>query len=125
MLFEIRVIDGQWCLDAFNKSVNVVNKEHDRLSGRKPIEFIQAANPIVVIDEPQNMESAQSRAAIVSLTLPPPGALGCRPFCREARSAGAAAPEHSTLRRAAGKGPVFSNRPRLGGSPGGSREMGR
>jgi type III restriction enzyme len=55
-------------IDAFNKQANnVIHKENDRLSGRKPIEFIQAARPIVVMDEPQNMESEQAREAITSL----------------------------------------------------------
>ncbi|WP_066638623.1 restriction endonuclease [Desulfolucanica intricata] len=55
-------------IDAFNKKDNnVIYKENDRLSGRKPIEFIQAANPIVIIDEPQNMESVQAKKAIASL----------------------------------------------------------
>jgi len=55
-------------IDAFNKKDNnVIHKENDRLSGRKPIEFTQATNPIVIVDEPQNMESAQAKKAITSL----------------------------------------------------------
>jgi type III restriction enzyme len=55
-------------IDAFRSQTNnVIHKENDRLSGRKPIEFIQAARPIVVMDEPQNMESEQARDAIASL----------------------------------------------------------
>ncbi|MGE5701554.1 MAG: DEAD/DEAH box helicase family protein [Clostridia bacterium] len=55
-------------IDSFNKKENnIIHKENDRLSGRKPIEFIQATHPIVIIDEPQNMESPQARAAIESL----------------------------------------------------------
>jgi type III restriction enzyme len=54
-------------IDAFNKSSNVIAKENDRLSGRKPLEFVQAARPIVVMDEPQNMESEQAKVAITSL----------------------------------------------------------
>ena len=54
-------------IDAFNKSANVINNPNDRLSGLKPIEFIQSTHPIVVMDEPQNMESDQARAAIASL----------------------------------------------------------
>jgi len=55
-------------IDAFNKKTNnVIHRENDRLSGRKSIEFIQAANPIVIVDEPQNMETAPARAAIDSL----------------------------------------------------------
>ncbi|ABO49060.1 type III restriction enzyme, res subunit [Desulforamulus reducens MI-1] len=55
-------------IDAFNKKENnVIHKENDRLSGRKPIEFIQATQPIVIVDEPQNMESTQAKEAIQSL----------------------------------------------------------
>ena len=48
-------------IDAFRKNFtgteeerksNVIYKESDRLSGRQPIEFVQAARPIVLIDEP-------------------------------------------------------------------------
>lgn len=54
-------------IDAFNKDANVIRQENDRLSGRKPLEFLQATNPIVIVDEPQNMESDQARQAIDSL----------------------------------------------------------
>jgi len=54
-------------IDAFNKDINVIRVENDRLSGRKPIEFLQATNPVVIVDEPQNMESEQAKAAIATL----------------------------------------------------------
>jgi len=55
-------------IDAFNKKdIAVIHNERDQTSGRKPIEFIQACNPIVIIDEPQNMESEIARRAITSL----------------------------------------------------------
>jgi len=55
-------------IDAFNKAENnVIHQERDTLSGYRPIEFIQATKPIVIVDEPQNMESDQARAAIDSL----------------------------------------------------------
>jgi len=55
-------------IDAFNKpSNNVIHRDNDRMSGRKPIEFIQAARPIVIMDEPQNMESAPAQEAITGL----------------------------------------------------------
>lgn len=55
-------------IDAFNKQTNnVIHQDKDQLSGRKPIEFIQSAYPIVVMDEPQNMESDQAKKAIQSL----------------------------------------------------------
>ena len=37
------------------------------MSGRRPIEFIQSCRPVVVVDEPQNMESQKSAAAIERL----------------------------------------------------------
>ena len=48
--------------------LNIINRENDRMSGRRPIEFIQAANPIVIIDEPQSVDSTEkSRRAIGNL----------------------------------------------------------
>lgn len=50
------------------KKLNVINRENDRMSGRRPIEFIQAANPIVIIDEPQSVDTTEkSRRAIGNL----------------------------------------------------------
>lgn len=47
-------------IDAFNKKdIAVIHKEADKLSGRKPIEFIQATNPIVIIDEPQSVDNTE------------------------------------------------------------------
>jgi type III restriction enzyme len=55
-------------IDAFRKNFtgseeeqksNVIYKESDKLSGRQPIEFVQAANPIVIIDEPQSVDSTE------------------------------------------------------------------
>lgn len=54
-------------IDSFNKDTNVMFKEMDRLNGRQPIEFIQNTNPVVVMDEPQNMEQEASKNAIESL----------------------------------------------------------
>ena len=55
-------------IDAFNKKdISVIHKELDGLSGHRPIEFIQATNPIVILDEPQNMESEKAKEAIASL----------------------------------------------------------
>ncbi len=52
-------------IDAFRKNFtgeesgksNVIYKESDKLSGRQPIEFVQAARPIVIIDEPQSVDN--------------------------------------------------------------------
>ena len=39
------------------KKLNVINRENDRMSGRRPIEFIQATQPMVIIDEPQSVDN--------------------------------------------------------------------
>ena len=64
-------------IDAFRKNFsgteaeqksNVIYKESDRLSGRQPIEFIQAARPIVIIDEPQSVDNTdKAQEAIKAL----------------------------------------------------------
>lgn len=53
-------------IQAFDKkSIAVVHQTTER--GYKPIEFIQQSQPIVILDEPQNMESENARHAIHSL----------------------------------------------------------
>ena len=55
-------------IDSFNKKANnIIHDLRDTMGGRRPIEFIQATNPIVIMDEPQNMESAIAKEAIDSL----------------------------------------------------------
>ncbi len=50
------------------KKLNIINRENDKMSGRKPIEFIQAANPIVIIDEPQSVDNTpKAKRAITNL----------------------------------------------------------
>ncbi len=55
-------------IDAFRKNFtgteseqksNVIYKESDRLSGRPPIEFVQSARPIVIVDEPQSVDNTE------------------------------------------------------------------
>ena len=55
-------------IQAFNKKeVAVIYKESDKLSGRQPIEFVQAARPIVIIDEPQSVEGGEEGAGLAAL----------------------------------------------------------
>ena len=64
-------------IDAFRKSftdpskeskANIIHRPHDRMTGSRPIDFIQATNPIVIIDEPQSVDTtAKSKEAIKSL----------------------------------------------------------
>lgn len=64
-------------IDAFRRSfidpekenkANIIHRPHDRMAGSRPIEFIQATRPIVIIDEPQSVDTtAKSKEAIASL----------------------------------------------------------
>ena len=64
-------------IDAFRKNFtgtedehksNVIFKESDKLSGRQPIEYVQAARPLVIIDEPQSVDNTdKSQEAIKAL----------------------------------------------------------
>jgi type III restriction enzyme len=54
-------------IDSFAKDENIINKPNDRLTGLKPVEFIQMTKPIVIVDEPQNMETAIRKNAIAKL----------------------------------------------------------
>jgi type III restriction enzyme len=54
-------------IDSFAKDLNIINKPNDKLTGKKPIEFIQSTRPIVIVDEPQNMETDIRKKAISNL----------------------------------------------------------
>lgn len=60
---EVLVIN----IDSFAKDENIINKPNDKLTGQKPISFIQTVQPIVIVDEPQNMETDKRTAAIQNL----------------------------------------------------------
>lgn len=52
---------------AFNKDANVIRQATDRLQGATPINKVRSTRPILILDEPQNMESENSIAALASL----------------------------------------------------------
>jgi len=55
-------------LDSFNKASNTIYRASEKLPGElKPYEFIQKTRPVVIMDEPQNMESPIAKAAIRTL----------------------------------------------------------
>lgn len=64
-------------IDAFKKSfenpeeeskANIIHRSHDRMTGARPIEYIQETNPIVIVDEPQSVDTtSKSKEAIASL----------------------------------------------------------
>jgi len=55
-------------IDSFAKDENIINKPNDKLTGKKPVEFIQSCKPIVIVDEPQNMETEIRKRAIENLS---------------------------------------------------------
>jgi type III restriction enzyme len=52
-------------IDSFAKDGNIINQTRE--AGIKPIAHIQQCNPIVIIDEPQNMETDIRKKAIANL----------------------------------------------------------
>jgi type III restriction enzyme len=54
-------------IDSFTKETNVINRPTDAMNGYAPIEFLRACQPVVVMDEPQNMETPIRQEAIRSL----------------------------------------------------------
>jgi type III restriction enzyme len=60
-------------IDSFNKALkedgkgNVIHRPTDKLQGETPIHMVQAARPILILDEPQNMESEKSITALAAL----------------------------------------------------------
>ncbi len=60
MIMTIDSIRG----DANNR---IMHQTRDRLNGLRPIDFLRATRPIVIMDEPQNMESLLSKSSISEL----------------------------------------------------------
>jgi type III restriction enzyme len=50
-----------------DKNTRVIHQSRDKLNGLKPIDYLRATNPIVIMDEPQNMESVLSQTALGEL----------------------------------------------------------
>jgi type III restriction enzyme len=54
-------------IDAFARAENVIKASTDKLQGEKPIHLIQAVRPVLILDEPQNMESENRVKALAAL----------------------------------------------------------
>lgn len=50
-----------------DKNTRIIHQERDKLNGLRPIDYLKATRPVVVMDEPQNMESLLSQSAIGEL----------------------------------------------------------
>lgn len=50
-----------------NKKATLIHRPSEKLNGLRPITFIQKTNPVLIIDEPQNMETPQAKGALASM----------------------------------------------------------
>ena len=50
-----------------DKNTRIMHQERDKLNGLKPIDYLKSTRPVVIMDEPQNMESMLSQSAIGEL----------------------------------------------------------
>lgn len=50
-----------------DKNTRIIHQTRDKLNGLKPIEYLAATQPVIIMDEPQNMESELSKSAIGDL----------------------------------------------------------
>lgn len=54
--------------DEQRRGLNIIHQEQDRMSGRRPIEYVQTTKPMVIIDEPQSVDTTpKAKRAIKNL----------------------------------------------------------
>lgn len=56
-------------IDSIRGTANtrIIHQARDRLNGLRPIDYLKATRPVVIMDEPQNMESRLSQSAVDDL----------------------------------------------------------
>ncbi len=54
-------------IQSFNSDDRIMRQTPDRFNGESPLSLVSATRPVVIMDEPQNMESELSKAAIADL----------------------------------------------------------
>ena len=56
-------------IDSIRGDVNsrIIHQTRDKLNGLRPIDYLKASHPVVIMDEPQNMESQLSQSAVGEL----------------------------------------------------------
>lgn len=68
MVINIDAFRRSFTNPELEKKANIIHRSHDRMNGQKPIEYIQSANPVVIIDEPQSVDTTnKSSKALKSL----------------------------------------------------------
>lgn len=50
-----------------DRKTRIIHQNRDKLSGLKPLDYLRATRPIVIMDEPQNMESLLAQSAVWDL----------------------------------------------------------
>lgn len=50
-----------------DKNTRIIHQSRDKLNGLRPIDFLSATCPVIIMDEPQNMESELSQSALSEL----------------------------------------------------------
>ncbi|MBI5918028.1 MAG: DEAD/DEAH box helicase family protein [Nitrosomonadales bacterium] len=50
-----------------DKNSRIIHQQRDKLNGLRPIDYLKATRPVVIMDEPQNMESLLSQSAVSEL----------------------------------------------------------
>lgn len=54
-------------IQSFNSDTNIMKQTPDRFHGERPIDIVAKTRPVIIMDEPQNMESELSKSAIEEL----------------------------------------------------------
>ncbi|MCA6966972.1 DEAD/DEAH box helicase family protein [Pectobacterium carotovorum] len=47
-----------------NENKRIIHKPYDKLNGLRPLDYLKGTRPVVIMDEPQNMESLLSQSAV-------------------------------------------------------------
>lgn len=50
-----------------DKNTRIIHQQREKLSWLRPLDYLQASRPIVIMDEPQNMESLLAQSAVADL----------------------------------------------------------
>lgn len=50
-----------------NANTRIIHQTRDKMNGLRPIDYLKATHPVVIVDEPQNMESQLSQSAVGEL----------------------------------------------------------
>ena len=50
-----------------DKNTRIIHQNRDKLAGLRPLDYLRATHPIIIMDEPQNMESQLAQSAVAGL----------------------------------------------------------